>query len=116
MSISVISPHDLAEVCKTCKAIEVIDVRTPMEFREVHLTVARNVPLDNLDPAAVMKARTGVEREPLYIICRSGSRGRQACEKFLAAGFTNIANVEGGTLACVDGGLSVIRGKKMVSL
>ena len=116
MSIPVISPHDLAEMCKTCKTIEIIDVRTPMEFREVHLEVARNVPLDSLDPAAEMKARAGAEQEPLYVICRSGSRGRQACEKFLAAGFTNIVNVEGGTLACVESGLPVVRGKKMVSL
>jgi rhodanese-related sulfurtransferase len=35
---------------------------------------------------------------------------------FLAAGFTNIVNVDGGTLACVECGLPVIRGKKMVSL
>jgi rhodanese-related sulfurtransferase len=116
MSIPVISPHDLADLCKSGKGIEIIDVRTPMEFREVRLTPARNVPLDTLDPAAVMKARTGSEHEPLYVICRSGSRGRQACEKFLAAGFANVVNVEGGTLACVEGGLPVVRGKKMVSL
>ena len=36
MSIPVISPHDLAER-KNGKTIEIIDVRTPMEFREVHL-------------------------------------------------------------------------------
>ena len=91
-------------------------MRTPMEFREVHLEVARNSPLDSLDPTAVMKARTGSPQEPLYIVCRSGSRGRQACEKFLAAGFTNIFNVDGGTLACIEAGLPVIRGKKAVSL
>ena len=73
-------------------------------------------PLDRLDPAAVMQARNGIKDEPLYLICRSGSRGRQACEKFLAAGFTNVINVEGGTLACVEAGLPVVRGKKAISL
>jgi hypothetical protein len=52
----------------------------------------------------------------LYLICRSGSRGRQACAKFLAAGYTNISNVEGGTLACVECGLPVVRGKKTIAL
>ena len=116
MNIPVISPHDLAELCKACKTTEIIDVRTPMEFREVHLEVARNAPLDSLDPTAVMKARTGSPQEPLYIVCRSGTRGRQACEKFLAAGFTNIVNVDGGTLACIEAGLPVVRGKKAISL
>jgi rhodanese-related sulfurtransferase len=116
MSANVIHPRDLAELCKSGKVIEIIDVRTPMEFREVHLQFARNVPLDSLDPATVMKGRTGSDDEPLYLICRSGSRGRKACEKFLAAGFTNIVNVEGGTLACIESGLPVLRGMKTISL
>ncbi len=49
-------------------------------------------------------------------ICRSGSRGRQACEKFRAAGFANVVNVEGGTLAWEQAGLPVVRGKKAISL
>lgn len=111
-----ISPAKLAELCKEGKKVELIDVRTPVEFREVHVEVARNIPLDQLDVAAVMQARNGSANEPLYLICRSGGRGRQACEKFLKAGFSNVVNVEGGTLACVEAGLSVVRGKKAVSL
>ena len=101
MSVSTITPQQLAELCKQGK-IELIDVRTPVEFREVHIDIARNVPLDRLDPAVLMQSRNGSKDEPLYLICRSGSRGRQACEKFLAAGVTNVVNVEGGTLACVE--------------
>ena len=116
MSIPTISPQALAELCRGNNKIDLIDVRTPAEYREVHVAPARNVPLDRLDPAAVMQARNGSKDEPLYLICRSGSRGRQACEKFLAAGFTNVVNVEGGTLGCVEAGLPVVRGKKTISL
>jgi rhodanese-related sulfurtransferase len=116
MSVSIITPTQLAELCKANSKVDLIDVRTPVEFREVHVEVARNVPLDRLDPAELMQYRNGSNDEPLYLICRSGSRGRQACEKFLAAGFTNVANVEGGTLACVETGLPVVRGKKAISL
>jgi rhodanese-related sulfurtransferase len=116
MTIPTISPQGLAELCRGNERIDLIDVRTPVEYREVHVAVAQNVPLDQLDPAAVMQARTGSKGEPLYVLCRSGSRGRQACERFLAAGFTNVVNVEGGTLACVESGLPVVRGKKAISL
>jgi rhodanese-related sulfurtransferase len=116
MSITTISPSQLAELCRSGECIELIDVRTPVEFREVHLDVAKNVPLDQLDPAQLMKARSGSASDPLYVICRSGSRGQQACDNFVKAGFTNIINVEGGTLACVDAGLPVVRGKKAISL
>ncbi len=116
MSIAVIKPQELAERSKKGRKIDLIDVRTPVEFREVHVEIARNVPLDQLDPAALMQARNGSANEPLYVICRSGSRGQQACEKFLKAGFTNVVNIEGGTLACVEAGLPVVRGKKAISL
>lgn len=116
MNVSTIAPHGFAELCRQGKQPDLIDVRTPVEFREVHVEGARNVPLDKLDPAAVMQARNGASSEPLYVICRSGSRGRQACEKFVAAGFTGVVNVEGGTLACVECGLPVVRGKKAMSL
>src|SRR6516165_4132408 len=115
MSVTSINPRQVVELCKT-RRIDLLDVRTPVEYRELHVAAARNVPLDKLDPAAVMQARNGSKDEPLYLICRSGSRGRQACEKFLASGFTNVINVEGGTLACVECGLPVIRGKKAISL
>ena len=116
MSVTTISPQQIADLCKGSTRIDLLDVRTPVEYRELHIANARNVPMDRLDPVAVMRARTGSSEEPLYLICRSGSRGRQACEKFLAAGFTNIINVDGGTLACVEAGLPIVRGQKIISL
>ncbi|MCI0460638.1 MAG: rhodanese-like domain-containing protein [Gemmataceae bacterium] len=115
MSVTTISPRQLAGLCQSGR-IDLLDVRTPVEFRELHAANARNVPLDRLDPGAVMQARSGNGDEPLYVICRSGSRGRQACAKFLAAGFTNVVNVEGGTLAWAECGLPVVRGQKAVSV
>ena len=116
MSICTISPAKLATLCREGKTIDLIDVRTPVEYREVHLEAARNVPLDQLDPEALMRARNGSTNKPLYLICRSGSRGQQACEKFIRAGFSNVVNIDGGTMACVEAGLPVVRGKKAMSL
>lgn len=111
----VISPPELSVLIGPGQSLDLIDVRTPVEFRERHLAAARNVPLDQLDPAAVMRSR-GDSREPLYVICNAGGRGRQAAELFSKAGFPNVINVEGGTAACVEAGLPVVRGKKAVSL
>ena len=111
-----ISPRELQGLARGGASVELIDVRTPAEFRELHVEFARLVPLDGLDPRAVMESRSGRADEPLYVICRSGSRGRKACEAFEAAGFSNVVNVEGGTLACEKEGLPVRRGKTMISL
>jgi len=114
--MSIITPQELAELCNTGKKVDLVDVRTPVEYREVHVEVARNVPLDQLDAKVLMQGRNGSVNEPLYVICHSGSRGQQACEKFLKAGFSNVVNIEGGTLACVEAGLPVVRGKTAISL
>lgn len=96
--------------------IELIDVRMPTEFREIHAECARSVPLDSLDPKSLMAARNGSVEQPLYVICRGGNRSSQACQKFIDAGFDNVVNVEGGTLAWEKAGLPVVRGKKALPL
>lgn len=113
---AVISAAELKHLCEGGEPLELIDVRTPAEFRELHVAAARNVPLDRLDPAALRtEVRAGFGK-PLYVICQRGGRGRQACEKLAAAGWTDVVNVEGGTLACESAGVPLVRGKKTVSL
>lgn len=115
MDIRTITPTELREIEKSGGTIDLIDVRTPAEFAEVHIPFARNFPLDRLDPGAIATGRLA-PGSPLYVICRSGGRGKQACEKLLASGMTNVMNVEGGTLAWDKTGLPVVRGKKVMSL
>ena len=108
MSIQTISASELRQVLETQPDVDLIDVRTPMEFAAVHVTAARNIPLDQLDASKVSAARK-LPNQPLYVICRSGARSRQACEKLLAAGLGNIVSVEGGTQACEQANLSLTR-------
>ena len=111
-----ISPQELAHHLQNGQPLTLIDVRTPAEFQEIHVDGAQNIPLDRLQPQSLAKEFGCCEGRPLYIVCRSGSRGRQACEKFLAAGVLNVINVEGGTVACEAAGVPVVRGRKAISL
>ena len=56
MSVSVISPKQLQDRVLAGEQVDLIDVRTPVEFREVHVEFAHNVPLDQLDCAKVSRA------------------------------------------------------------
>ena len=116
MSVTTISPQEFSTKVKSGEAVELIDVRTPVEFREVHASMARNVPLDKLNPQAVMQSRNGKAEQPVYFVCRSGGRSAQACEKLSAAGFTNVVSVDGGTAGLEAAGVPVVRGKKAMSL
>ncbi len=115
MSVTTISPKQLHDVVQAGKPVELIDVRTPVEFREVHVDFAKNLPLDQLDAAQLAAGRNGAG-QPLYVICRSGARATQACQKISAAGYGNVVVVEGGTQAWDRAGLPVVRGKKCISL
>lgn len=108
MAISIITAAGLRELFREGGTVELVDVRTPVEFREAHIEFADNVPLDELKPARFAAVRGESTAEPLYVICQSGGRGEQACEKFTKAGFTNVVNVEGGMQAWIQAGLPVV--------
>ena len=95
-------------------SVDLLDVRTPVEYRELHAENAHNVPLDTLDPHALPQGTQS--GKPLYLICRTGSRAKQAAEKLEKAGVGNVCVVEGGTEAWVAAGLPVVRGKKAIAL
>ncbi|RMF39274.1 MAG: DUF2892 domain-containing protein [Planctomycetota bacterium] len=109
-------PKEVYEKIQRGEEVVIIDVRTPVEFREVHIVGARNMPLDQLDAEALKAEGLGTAEKPLYVVCRSGNRSSKACDKLLAAGLENIINIDGGTLAWDAAGLPVKRGKKAISL
>jgi rhodanese-related sulfurtransferase len=113
--VATISPAQLLDLRRRGESINLIDVRTPAEYGEVHVDFARNVPLDRLDPARIAADHTG-RSGPIYFVCRSGGRSKTACEKMIAAGVSDVVSVDGGTAACDSAGLPVIRGKKAMSL
>ena len=112
---STISVLDLGKLDKNA-AVDLIDVRSPMEYHEIHAPAAKNVPLAKLDPKKMMAARDNAADKPIYVICKSGTRGASAQQRFFDAGFTNVVNVEGGTDAWLSAGLPVVRGKQAISL
>lgn len=111
-----ITPEKLHALAASGTPVELIDVRTPAEFRAMHASIARSVPLESLDPRAAMSSRRH-PGEPLYVICKSGRRGEQACAAFTAAGYGDeVVNVEGGTMGWAAAGLPLVKGRWMLPL
>jgi rhodanese-related sulfurtransferase len=65
--IQSVSVQQLAEMNANGN-VELIDVRSPAEFREVHIAPARNLPLDRCDPRQIVKDRNG-DSEKILIFC-----------------------------------------------
>ncbi len=116
MSSTTISVDELHKRYAAGQAIDLIDVRTPLEFREVHLPFALNVPFNQLKRSPLIANRQASTANPLYVICQQGVRSQHACKKLLSGGLANAVNVEGGTAAWEQAGLPVVRGEKGFSL
>lgn len=115
--MATITVTDLHQILQDNPAQNVIDVRTPVEFVEVHVAAAKNVPLDSLDPASLYETHDLSLEKPVYILCRSGQRATRAAAQLAQGGFPNSVVVEGGTLAWLEAGLPVNRGKgRVISL
>jgi rhodanese-related sulfurtransferase len=100
-----ISPVELQAILTAQPSVPVIDVRTPVEFAEVHVPQARSVPLDELKPSSLQLQKD----QPVYLLCRSGQRAAKAAEKLAQEGFAQPIVIAGGTLAWIEANLPVTR-------
>jgi rhodanese-related sulfurtransferase len=112
-----ITPVELQRLLQTDPDLLLLDVRTPVEYAEVHIPQARNEPLDRLQPEKIGNSVGSPEKRPVYLLCRTGGRAAKAAEKFAAAGQDRGVVIEGGTQAWIEAGLPVARGTvKVISL
>ena len=112
-----IAPTQLYQLLITRPDLALLDVRTPVEYAEVHVPQARNVPLDSLAPKDHFDSGHLSKDQPVYILCRTGARAKKAAEKFAKEGYSQAVVVEGGTLGWSDAGLPIERGTtKVISL
>jgi rhodanese-related sulfurtransferase len=108
-----ITPAELQQLLLAGAPAQMLDVRTPGEFASAHVPGATLVPLDDLDPAVILRERRPNEAS-IYVLCQSGARARKAIEKLERAGIRGCVLVEGGTQGWMDAGLPVIRGQSRV--
>ena len=84
-----------------------LDVREPDEYSAVHATNAKSIPLGQLESR--LQEIATYKDQPVVVICRSGRRSAQAVAMLKEAGYSQVSNVKGGTLAWEKEGLSVVR-------
>ena len=80
------------EQYKTTSGAILLDVRTPQEYAEGHIPGGKNLPLQNIDKAAVIIDNKDT---PLFVHCLSGGRSRQAAAILKQMGYTNVTNIGG---------------------
>ena len=71
----------------------ILDVRTSEEFAQRHIPGAINVPNEIIETQALSKLPD--KDQLIMVYCRSGSRSKQASEKLVALGYTNVVEFGG---------------------
>ena len=70
-----------------------IDVRSPEEYAAGHAWRAKNIPLDELPNKLGILEKS----EPVYLICQTGRRSKEAADILTKNGFKWVFHVTGGT-------------------
>jgi rhodanese-related sulfurtransferase len=118
-NVSTISASELFAIQNQGSKIELLDVRTGMEYRSGHIPGAKLLTLDEISDES-LNEQLGDPKQgdhtPIYITCQSGFRAQQAVGKLYQRGYKNIVLVEGGTEGWEKAGLPMKRCGKVISL
>ena len=71
----------------------ILDVRTAAEFNEKHIPGAINIPNETIGTDAIPELP---DKDQLILVyCRSGNRSKQASDKLVKLGYTNVVEFGG---------------------
>lgn len=107
------NPLELSTILRADQTVRILDVRTPSEFENAHITGAYNVPLDQLNEHA---HEVRAARGQVVVICQSGQRAQRAETLLKTAGMANVHVLDGGMNAWTRAGFEVRRIRARVSL
>jgi thioredoxin len=85
-----------AEKLKSTENPQLVDVRTPEEYRSEHISNAVNVNWNGSD--FVTKVNTYDKSKAIFVYCKVGGRSGQAAAKLAELGFKEVYNLEGGIM------------------
>lgn len=71
----------------------ILDVRRPDEFSEKHIPGAINIPNEIIGTEEIKELPN--KKQLILVYCRSGNRSKQASEKLVKLGYTNIVEFGG---------------------
>lgn len=81
---------------------QLVDVRTPKEYKEGHIQNAVNINVYDQD---FEQRINKLDKDKIvYVYCRAGGRSADAVETIKALGFKNIVELDGGTNAWTEAG------------
>ena len=88
-----ISMDEAVAMMKRENGYIILDVRTPEEFAEKHIPNAINVPNETIGTDEISALPD--KDQLIMVYCRSGRRSKEAAEKLVKLGYTNVVEFGG---------------------
>ena len=88
-----ISMSEAVRMMETEKKYIILDVRRADEFAEGHIPGAINVPNEVIGTEEI--AELPDKAQLIFVYCRSGRRSKEAAEKLVKLGYTNVVEFGG---------------------
>jgi len=91
-----LTASEFSEKLSHTSSAQLIDVRSPKEFRSGHLADALNINWNSDD--FMSKAGHLGPSKSVFVYCLSGSRSEEAAQKLRSSGFRDVYELDGGIL------------------
>lgn len=105
-AVTTIGASDLSDVVSDPDVV-VLDVRTPVEYAEGHVSGALNIDVSSPSFGDEIAA---LDPDATYVVyCRSGNRSADAAAQMVGAGFTDVYDVDAGLATLSAAGVPLTR-------
>jgi glyoxylase-like metal-dependent hydrolase (beta-lactamase superfamily II)/rhodanese-related sulfurtransferase len=112
-SLEIISPRSAYELITKDPAVKLLDVRSALEYNEVHIKDSINIPIDMLADRINELIQSG---KAYIVLCRTGNRSPMAADMLVQSGLPSVKVMNGGTTRWQKEKLPVEKGVGGISL
>jgi glyoxylase-like metal-dependent hydrolase (beta-lactamase superfamily II)/rhodanese-related sulfurtransferase len=112
-ALEIISALKANEFVSKNNRVKLLDVRTPLEFSQVHIKDAINIPIDMLSARINELSGSG---DSYITVCHTGNRAAMAADMLIQSGTHQVKVMQGGMVAWEKEKLAVIKGSGGISL
>jgi glyoxylase-like metal-dependent hydrolase (beta-lactamase superfamily II)/rhodanese-related sulfurtransferase len=112
-SFEMISPREALSIVKQDSQTKLLDVRSALEFSQMHIEHSINVPIDMLSAKIGELSQSG---QSYIVLCRTGNRSPMAADMLIQSGIHKVKVMEGGITHWQADKLPVSKGQGGISL
>jgi glyoxylase-like metal-dependent hydrolase (beta-lactamase superfamily II)/rhodanese-related sulfurtransferase len=112
-SLEMISPRDASSLLEQDPQTKILDVRSTLEFSQVHIEHSLNIPIDMISAKINELSQS---KQNYLVLCHTGNRAAMAADMLIQSGIHTVKVMEGGIIRWQKEKLPVIKGQGGMSL